>query len=95
MLFTCWLVLRLVDALVIFHTDSFLLVAITVTLLCKALIAVLAQEGSEATVHSNVVHDVAELGEGVTTGGADQELIWATGVLVLLEHLDVASFCSI
>ena len=69
--------------------------AVAVPLLCKALVAVLAHEGSEASVHANVVHDIAELGEGVATGGADQELIGAAGVLVLLEQLHVASFCLV
>ena len=79
----------------VFSAHSFLLMAVAVPLLCKALIAVLAHEGSEAAVHANVVHDVAELGEGVATGGADQELIGAAGVLVLLEKLHVASLCLI
>ena len=68
---------------------------VSVPFLCKALVAILAHKGSEATVHANVVHDVAELGEGVATGGADQELVRATGVLVLLEQLHVASLLLI
>ena len=79
------------DVALDFPTNSLLLMTVTVPLLCKALIAVLAQEGSEAAMHAYVVHHVAELREGVSTSGAHQELVRATRVLVLLEQFHVTS----
>ena len=49
---------------------SLLLMAISVTLLGESLIAVLALERSDATMHADVVHHVAKLGERVSTSDA-------------------------
>ena len=47
-------------------------------------------------MHANVVHHVAQFGEGIAAGGADEELVRATGVLILFEKLHVTplSFVS-
>ena len=68
---------------------------VTVALLRKALIAILAHEGPQATVHADVVHHVTEFGEGVSTGDTHQQLVRATGVFVLGEQLHVAPVCFI
>ena len=49
---------------------SLLLMAISVTLLGESLIAVFALERSDATMHADVVHHVAKLGERVSTSDA-------------------------
>ena len=68
----------------------FLLVAIAVAFLRESLVAVLALEWSETSVHVDVVHHVTELGECVPAGCAHEKLIRAAGVLVLGEQLDKA-----
>ena len=42
-------------------------------------------------MHTDVIHHVAELGEGVPAGNAHQKLIWTASVLVFGEKLHVAS----
>ena len=42
-------------------------------------------------MHPNVVHDIAELCEGVPTSNAHQKLIWAASILVFGKQLHVAS----
>ena len=69
---------------------------VAVPLLCKALVAILAHKRPETTMHADVVHHVAQFGEGIAAGGADKELVGATGVLILFEKLHVTplSFVS-
>ena len=43
-------------------------------------------------MHTDVIHHVAELSEGIPAGNAHQKLIWTACVLVLGEKLHVASF---
>ena len=90
MISRAWIVLRLYFK----HADILLLMSVAVSLLSKSLVAVLAHEWSLAAVHVDVFEHVAQLGEGVAAGGADQELIWAARVLVLLKQLHVTS-CSL
>ena len=71
-------------------THSPLLMAISVTLLSESLIAVFALERSDATMHADVVHHVAKLGERVSTCNAHQQLIRTAGVLVLGKQFDKA-----
>lgn len=42
-------------------------------------------------MHTDVIHHVAELSEGIPAGNAHQKLIWTACVLVLGEKLHVAS----
>ena len=65
---------------------------VAVPLLCKALVAILAHKRSEATMHADMVHHIAQFGEGIAAGGADKELVGATGVLVLFKQLHVTPF---
>lgn len=65
--------------------------AVPVTFLSEALIAILAHERSQTTMHANVVHDIAEFCEGISTSDAHQKLIWAARIFVLCEQLHVAS----
>ena len=66
--------------------------AITVSFLCKTLFAVLAHEGTEASVHADVVHHVAKFCESVATGRTHQQLILTTSIFVLGEQLHVTPF---
>ena len=45
--------------LMVFHTDTLFLMAVAVSFLGKALVAVLTHEWSDAAVHTDVVHHVA------------------------------------
>ena len=44
--------------------------SVSIAFLSEALIAVLANEGANATVHADVIHDVAEFGKGIPARGA-------------------------
>ena len=76
----------------VFEADIFLLVAVAVPFLGEALVAVFAHEWPQTTVHTDVIHHVAELCESVATCNAHQKLIRAACVLVFGEKLYVASF---
>ena len=66
--------------------------AVAVPFLGEALITVFAHKWSQTTVHTNVIHHVAELSESVSACNAHQKLIRAACVLVFGEKLHVASF---
>ena len=87
--------LKFVDEIVhnifsILDANFLLLVAVTISFLCEALFAVSAQEGSLATMHADVVHNVAQFRECVSTRDAHKELIGTACGFVLCEQLDVS-----
>ena len=44
--------------------------SVSIAFLSEALIAILANEGANATMHADVIHDVAEFSEGITASSA-------------------------
>ena len=66
--------------------------AVTISFLGETLIAVFAHEWPQTTVHTDMIHYIAELGERVAAGNTHQKLIRTASILVFGEKLHVASF---
>ena len=61
---------------------------VTVSLLCKCLSTMYAAERLRATMHTNVIHDVADFKELPTASDTDKNLIRTTCNEVVAEYLD-------
>ena len=64
------------------EAHTLVLVAVTVTTLCKLLLAVLAGEGAGTLVRSYMVHHVAQLRERLVAGQTHQDLIEAARLFI-------------
>ena len=69
---------------------DFFLVSVPVCHLRKSLVAVVTLVGSEAPVHVNMVDDIVQLGVGLAAILADEQLVWAAGLVVGQQPLDIA-----
>ena len=74
----------------IFLTNIVSFVAVAISFLHEALVAIGALEWSLASVHAEMVMSIAQLLEGVAAGKAHEDLVWTATALVLDEHLGQA-----